>query len=292
MKRIAMNRAIVLLLAASLGGFASTAAIAKANPNAGSVPETRLVDTFTAFAGSTANAQSLVEGLRSGTPISLVDPSNVTTSFSPPTKPMGWGNVKIALALAQAELTAAGITNPTPTDIEAALNGGTVVNGTTTTAFTGVLTLRASDMGWGQIARAGNLNLGKVVSSVSKPAGAGKAQVSMSSSANLGATVSANGKTTSGTVTHAKGAKVSTGVTTAAGPAVQVASANDSQNGMAGRGVVTAAGSATTVAAGNGRGSAGLSTASNSDAMAGGVTSAAGSGGNANHGHGKGHAGS
>jgi hypothetical protein len=287
-----MNRALVLLLAASLAGLAGTSAIAKST-NAGSVPESRLVDRFSAFAGSTANAQSLVEGLRTGTTITLVDASNVATSFSPPTKPMGWGNVKIALALAQAELAGAGITDPTPADIEAALNGGTVSNGTTSTTFTGVLAQRASGMGWGQIAHADNLNLGKVVSGASKPANAGSAQASASSASGGKGVASANSKMSTAATVRGKTGKVPTGVVTAAGASPQAAAANDSDNAMGGKGVVTAAGPATQIAAGNGHASAGLSTAANGEAAAGGVTSAAGaaSNGNANHGHGKGHSG-
>ena len=289
-----MNRAIALLLAVSLAGLAGTVAVAKST-NAGSVPESRLVDRFSAFAGSTANAQSLVDGLRTGTTITLVDANNAETSFSPPTKAMGWGNVKIALALAQAELNSAGIANPTPTDIEAALNGGTVSNGTTSTTFTGVLTQRASGMGWGSIARADSLNLGKVVSGASKPAGAGSMQASASSTSSTTSgkgVVSANGKMSTAASTHGKSGKTSTGVVTATGTSPQVAAASDNGNAMSGKGVVTAAGPATQVAAGNGRGSAGVSTAASGDAGASGVTSAAGATSNGNaKGHGKGHSG-
>src|SRR5438045_6315598 len=117
---------------------------------------TRLETTFSAFAGSTDNAESLIMGLRNGTPVTLTDSSGNTSTFTPATKKMGWGNVKIALALAQAQLTKAGITNPTSADIQTALNGGTITNSDgSTTKMTGILTQRASGMGWGQIAQAG-----------------------------------------------------------------------------------------------------------------------------------------
>ena len=302
-----MNRATIPLLAASLAAFASTASggaiglitpsllsavvngsAAAAQSSPGSVPASRLVSTFSTFAGSTANAQSLVEGLRTGTTIALVDANNVTTSFSPATKPMGWGNVKIALALADAELEAAGITNPTPAEIEVALNGGTV--GTTT--FTGVLTQRASGMGWGQIARANSLNLGTVVSGVSKPAGA-NAQAGASGNSLSGNTgvVSASGAASGAGSVHGMGGK---GVVTAAGPASQVAAngnGNGNGNGMGGKGVVTAAGPASQVAAANGHASAASLTTGNGEAITHGVTSAAGAGASANRGHGKGRSG-
>ena len=41
---------------------------------------------------------------------------------------MGYGNVNIALRLAQASLAEHGIRNPTPEQLKAALNGGTVTN--------------------------------------------------------------------------------------------------------------------------------------------------------------------
>jgi hypothetical protein len=66
------------------------------------------------------------------TPTGSTTPVTTTTTVDVPTKPMGWGNVKIALALAQKTLLAAGITQPTPAQLQAALNGGdvTVTTGT------------------------------------------------------------------------------------------------------------------------------------------------------------------
>lgn len=81
--------------------------------------ESRIAGDFTTFAGSDANAQSLVTGLRSGTPITLTDTSSTggatttTLTFDPPTRPMGYGNVFISLALARQQLASYGITDPT-----------------------------------------------------------------------------------------------------------------------------------------------------------------------------------
>jgi hypothetical protein len=168
---------------------------------------------------------------------------------------MGWGNVKIALALAQAELTSAGDANPTSADIQAALNGGTVTSGTTTVTLTGVLTQRASGLGWGQIAHADNLNLGTVVSGVSKPTAAGGVHASTA------------------------------GIVTAGGSL----SESNSHNGASKAGVVSAAGRQVIVANGH---AAGAMTA-NGETVTGATTTAAGSesGGSAAHGHGKGHGG-
>ena len=98
-----------------------------ATSQASAAVQTKLVADFSGFAGSDANAQSLVTGLRSGTPITLTSPttgsaSTVTTTttslaFDPPTRPMGYGNVFISLALAKQQLANYGITDPTPQEI-------------------------------------------------------------------------------------------------------------------------------------------------------------------------------
>ena len=251
----------------SQSSIASVAGDSMTRSNAGSVPMSHLVGTFSAFAGSTANAQSLVEGLRTGTAINLVDASNVTTTFTPATHAMGWGNVKIALALAQAQLAKAGITNPTPADIEAVLNGGTITNGTASTTFTGVLVQRASGLGWGQIAHAGGLNLGRIVSAVSKPVGVGKGHVAMESALQSGKGVVAARGSASGASSH--NGKASTGMVTAGGDSVAL------------------------VSTAKGHASVGAMTTGNSHAVTSSTTTAAGSGsgGNANRAHGKGNIG-
>jgi hypothetical protein len=130
-----------------------------------------MADEFTTFAGSEANAQALVTGLRTGDEVTLTSTVNgqvTTTTFTPSTGLKGYGNVFISLALAQQELAAQGITHPTSADIQAALNGGSVIVGTGANAKTvqlsGVLVLRASGEGWGQIAHQLDVKLGRVVS--------------------------------------------------------------------------------------------------------------------------------
>jgi hypothetical protein len=134
--------------------------------------ENRISGTFTNFAGSPENASALTSGLRQGTPINLTstapDGTPVITSFTPATGPMGYGNVRISLALAQQQLAKLGITNPTPEQQAAALNGGQITyvgpNGLTTTTLRGVLELRAAGQGWGQIAQSYGTKLGPVIS--------------------------------------------------------------------------------------------------------------------------------
>jgi uncharacterized protein YaiL (DUF2058 family) len=61
-------------------------------------------------------------------------------------------------------LTQQGITNPTPEQIQAALNGGSVTTSTGTTDLKGVLQLRSEGKGWGQIANSLGFKLGEVIS--------------------------------------------------------------------------------------------------------------------------------
>lgn len=119
----------------------------------------RIAVQFSSFAGSTDNADNLALGLWNGTPVTLsaggASQSSPVT-FDPPTGHMGWGNVTRALTLAQRELAALGVTQPTPEQLKVALMGGTIttVNGSTvqTVTLPGVLRLRSQGMGWGQIA--------------------------------------------------------------------------------------------------------------------------------------------
>lgn len=125
-------------------------------------PEHRLVEKYERFAGSDRNARELVEGLRNDSQIDL-SRGGEATSFKPATDKMGWGNVDIALGLAKASLAEHGIHNPTPEQIKAALNGGTVTtkSGQRVT-LPGVLKLRASGMGWGQVAHKLGVKAGDV----------------------------------------------------------------------------------------------------------------------------------
>lgn len=170
-------------------------------PATASKPTEKLVSTFSDFSGSPDNAASLVKGLRSGSPITLSGPSGGSPggealTFSAPTRPMGYGNIRIALSLAQAQLASQGITNPTPTQLQGALTGSA-----DSTATQGILQMRASGMGWGQIANSMGYKLGPVMS--------GKQTFTATTVNAAGTTTRASGGTS---VTHGK-----SGITTAAG---------------------------------------------------------------------------
>ena len=135
---------------------------------------TRLSTEFADFAGSDTNSQALVTGLRDGTAVTLDDvttnadgtTTTTSTTFTPATGQMGYGNVKIALSLAEATLAKSGITDPTAAELAAALNGGTLVLADGTSIdLNGVLAQRAAGEGWGQIAKADGFKLGDVMRS-------------------------------------------------------------------------------------------------------------------------------
>src|SRR5688500_15573026 len=109
----------------------------------------QLVDKYTTLAGSKTNAATLVTGLRDGADFRIG-----STSFDPPTGKIGYGNVDIALSLAQKSLAEQGITRPTPAQLQGALIGSA--------AKPGVLALRADGQGWGQIAQSMGFKLGEV----------------------------------------------------------------------------------------------------------------------------------
>jgi hypothetical protein len=152
-------------VAAALHGVAqaqsaSQPAQTSAEPTAPAPPPTqgadaryvqRIGERFESFAGSSENFESLAIGLRRGSEVTLTG-SGESVTFTPPTRPMGYGNVTRALDLASRQLAAAGITEPTPQEIQAALMGGTVTGPQGQVTLQGVLQLRSEGMGWGQIA--------------------------------------------------------------------------------------------------------------------------------------------
>ena len=256
-----MNTKMRMLAAAVLVAIAPLAAAqvttaTTTEPNKGQVlVATKIASNFTNLAGSEENALALVNALRKGTDATLTTttagtggaPGTTTqNTITVPTKPMGWGNVKHALALAQDQLARAGITNPTAAQLQTALNGGTltVTNAdgtTTTTTVKGILTMRADGMGWGNIAKEGGTKLGHVD------------KVDMSAKGVKGTTTTtASTPTKSGVTTAAGGSATgpSKGVTTAAGASgsqgskgVVTAGGNSGSHGNAyGKGIVTGAG--------------------------------------------------
>jgi len=138
--------------------------VAPAHERDASQADDRLVDKFARFAGSKSNAESLVNGLRNDQEVKLTSTTQGSATFTPKTEKMGFGNVNIALTLAKATLAEQGITRPTPQQIQAALNGGTITTRSgEQVKLTGILTQRASGLGWGKIAQANGFKLGELM---------------------------------------------------------------------------------------------------------------------------------
>lgn len=203
----------------------------------------KLSGEFSSFLGT--DSRAVVTGLRNGTPIALTTttpgmtpgtlPTMTTTTISPPTGEMGFGNVFISLALAKQQLGQLGITQPTPAELQAALLGGTITTGSgamaTTTNLQGILTMRSDGMGWGQIAQKLGTKLGPVVSGLK--------------SANQGLAASASAVTGAGTVSASGKSAASTesGIVTGSGRSVGASSTKTSSAGRGqGEGIVSGAG--------------------------------------------------
>ena len=159
-KMLLIGGSLLTAVAATLPFAASLAQTGGAPETKSDTEVTRLASRWSAFAGSDANALALVTGLRDDTTITLTGANQTSASFDPATRKLGFGNINIALALAQKELGELNISQPSPTQIQAALNGGTVGSET----LPGILKLRSEGMGWGQIANTLGFKLGEVVS--------------------------------------------------------------------------------------------------------------------------------
>jgi hypothetical protein len=147
-------------VAQTASGSASRSQITAPNP------AEKLGVQYSTLAGSSKNALSLVAGLRDGSAITLTGSSAAvpSASFTPATGKLGYGNVNIALALAKADLEKQGISNPTPSQLAAALNGGMISTSNGAVSMAGVLSQRASGLGWGQIANSMGTKIGALVS--------------------------------------------------------------------------------------------------------------------------------
>lgn len=136
-------RAMRILAAVVLVGVGAIPALAQADRGEDR-NASRVAANFTQLAGSEENALALVSALRNGQRVTLVSDIGgaklpVTTTFELPTGPMPWDNVVISLALARDSLARAGIAQPTPEQLEAALLGGDVTTAKGTVRLTGTL---------------------------------------------------------------------------------------------------------------------------------------------------------
>jgi len=252
----------------------------------------KISSDFNSFLGSDSTA--VVTGLRNGTPITLTSttttaspttglPVPTTTTITPPTGQMGFGNVYISLALAKQQLSALGITQPTPEQLQAALTGGTITQTTgtgattttTTTNLQGILTMRSQNMGWGQIAQKLGFKLGPVIAGMK------------SANHNLASAATASSKGSSVTTASGKTGGSDSGIVSGSGKSHGNSGQGVGGGKSSGDGIVSASGRGNGNAYGVGR--SGIVTGSGSSSGSnGGIVSAGGSNGNGAA-NGKGH---
>jgi hypothetical protein len=196
--RIAGGGALVSCVCISLAAFASEEDMSDVTPITEPVSDTivetssigrsanvesKLSAEFAEFLGGEDRAQSVVEGLRTGDEFKLDDitdnPEDMTSStttpdagspptggeaagsgtIDPPTGTMGYGNVRITLRLAEAQLNKLGISQPTNDELSAMLVGGEIDG----VPVEGILNERAAGAGWGEIAKKYDFKVGQLM---------------------------------------------------------------------------------------------------------------------------------
>jgi hypothetical protein len=217
--------------------------------SASSTPATNISNEYNYFLQN-VNSQQVVNDLRNGqwttTTTDATTNTTTTTTEALPTGKMGYGNVKISLALAQESLRQQGIMQPTSDQLHTALVGGQMVQGDSTTTTQGILQMRADGMGWGQIAQKYDVKLGQLMSG-KQPVATTTTTTATTSTAGKGITT-ASGKSSNNTVTatgkgHGKafsGSKSQgNGIVSASGQSAGTTSSSAIQGG---RGIVSGSG--------------------------------------------------
>jgi hypothetical protein len=243
MKKVGLAIGVSLLIVAA----APAANFAQTSPTS-STPTTNISNEYSYFLKN-VNSQQVVNDLRNGQwTTTTVDPqtNTTTTTTQPlPTGKMGYGNVKISLALAQESLRQQNILQPTSEQLHTALVGGQMVPGDPNSTTSGILQMRAGGMGWGKIAQQYNVKLGQLMSG-KQPASTTTASTTTTSTASKGITT-ASGKSSSGSSLNvtdkAKGVSVSksqsSGIVSASGRSGDTYSSSTNGNGS---GIVSASG--------------------------------------------------
>jgi hypothetical protein len=166
---------------------------------------------------------------------------------------MGYGNIRIALSLARTQLASQGITQPTPEQLQGALMGSSTGSAGSTTTSQGILQMRASGMGWGQIANSMGVKLGTVMSgktpttTTTTAAGTVNAAGAKSTSSSAGITTAAGAQGKHSGTTTAEGARSSgssKGITTSQGHSSAAGASSGAVNAAGSRagGIGSAAG--------------------------------------------------
>ena len=138
-----MLRPLLVPLAAFAALALGPAALAQTSPSASSQQVQLLAPQLVPFAGSSGNFDSLVNGLTTGTPVTLAtvaaDGSLQIVTFTPPAA-LSLVDAARLLETARQNLIARGVAAPTGAQLAASLMGGTIPTLSGTSALTGVLT--------------------------------------------------------------------------------------------------------------------------------------------------------
>jgi hypothetical protein len=233
---------LLIVAAAPAQNFAQTT-------SASNTQATNISNDYSYFLQN-VDSKQVVNDLRNGQwTTTATDPTtntSTTTTEALPTGKMGYGNVKISLALAQESLRQQGIMQPTSEQLHTALVGGQMVAGDTTTQTNGILQMRADGMGWGQIAQKYDVKLGQLMSgkqpattttstATTSTTGKGITTAGGQSSADSSVTATGKGHGKAFSGTKAQGS----GIVSASG---QTAGTSSSSMGQGGRGIVSGSG--------------------------------------------------
>jgi hypothetical protein len=190
------NASRFFTIAASLAIMAAAPGSSFAQTTSTSSTATMNVSKEYSYFLEKVNSQQVVSDLRNGQwTTTTTDPTTKVTTTSTealPTGKMGYGNVRISLALAQESLRQQGIMQPTSQELHTALAGGEMVPGDPNSTTSGILQMRADGMGWGQIAQKYNVKLGQLMSG-KQPASTATTSTTTTSTTSKGM-ASANGK--------------------------------------------------------------------------------------------------
>jgi hypothetical protein len=141
----------------AMGAALALAAVGMAPVHAQNVPATlnsaadteRLLAEFGAWIGNPREAEELVTTLRSG----RVTSTEGAASMAPATGPLGYGEARLALKLAQGALNQQGVTAPDAAQLRAALHGGALSTPQGEQTLEGVLPQKAQGTGWAAMAQ-------------------------------------------------------------------------------------------------------------------------------------------
>ena len=160
---IALPATLALALLAAPAAFAQDTTTDNEAEATATVPAGRIADRYadTLFDGDEDAAADAVKQLREGGDFEVTNADGTTTTVENANGPMGYGEINIALGMAEKMVDSGdaegwqdalyGTADTTGTD-------GTVTEGTA-----GILEMRADGMGWGKIAKELGFKLGSVV---------------------------------------------------------------------------------------------------------------------------------